>query len=299
MKRKLFIGSSKEGLDVAKILKDKVDSECGTWIETEIWNEGNVFSLNKNALDSLLKAARKFEYGVLVASKDDIAVSRGVTKGVPRDNVLLEMGMFLGSLGLTRAFLMVEEDTKLPSDYNGVTLPFYDKNTAGSVEAAIKKIIAAFQGTKNSYNLKPMPSTALALGYFVNLIQPVARKKLSLKEQFKLEILIPKNLKDIKSERQLYKNNNPSTEKGIFKQDERPTLFERDTQPSNYWDVPTTLTTLNLLIDKMLSTSEVGIDLERAGWTEHELRNFVGTLNVLIEECAASRGNVTVKFIPT
>jgi hypothetical protein len=297
MKRRLFIGSSKEGLDIALLLKEKVDSECGDWIETEIWNDGSIFSLNKNALDSLLKAARKFDYGVLVASKDDISISRGVTKGAPRDNVLIEMGMFLGSLGLTRAFLLVEEETKLPSDYNGITLPFYNKSTLGSVDAAIDKIIGAFNGTKKSYNLKPMPSTALALGYFVNLIQPAAKKKLEENSAFKLEVLLPKNLKDVTAERQLYKNHNPSTEKGIYKVGERPTLFERDALPSNYWDVPTTLTTISLLMDKMLPTAEIGVDQERSDWINHELRNFAGTLNVLIQECAACRGNVNVRFL--
>lgn len=297
MKRKLFIGSSTEGSDVANQLKSKIDAECGDWIETEIWNDGSIFNVNKNALDSLLKAARKFDYGVLVASQDDVTISRGVTKDAPRDNVLLEMGMFLGSLGLTRAFLMVEDETKLPSDYNGVTLPFYNKAKVGSIEGAIDKIIDALKLTKDSYNLKPMPSTALALGYFVNLIQPAAKKKLEENLPFKLEVLLPRSLKDVNTERQLYKNANPSTEKGVFKPGERPTLFERDAQPTNFWDVPTTLTTVNLLMDKMLLPAEVGIDKEREDWIGHELRNFEGTLNVLIKECAACRGNVTVKYL--
>lgn len=297
MKRKLFIGSSKEGLDVANQLKNRVDAACGDWIESTIWNDGSIFTLNKNALDSLLKAARKYDYGVLVASKDDISISREVTKGAPRDNVLIEMGMFLGSLGLTRAFLLVEEETKLPSDYNGVTLPFYNKGIAGSVDIAVDKIIGTFKSTKDSYNLKPMPSTALALGYFVNLVQPVAKKKLEENSVFKLEVLLPKKLNDVIAERHLYKNSNPSTEKGVFKPGERPTLFERDSQPSNFWDVPTTLTTINLLMDKMLPSNEIGIDQERADWISHELRNFAGTLNVLIEECAACRGNVSVSFL--
>lgn len=297
MKRKLFIGSSSEGLEIAKQFKTKVDAECGDWLESEIWNEGSVFMLNKNALDSLLKASRKFDYGVLVATHDDIVKTRGTEKLVPRDNVILEMGMFLGSLGLTRAFLLVEEETKLPSDYNGVTVPFYSKGVVGSLDKAIDKIVDAFKGTKNSYNLKPMPSAALALGYFENFVQVAAKKKLQENVAFNMEILLPKNIKDIHSERMKYKNANPSTERSVFEPGSRPVIFERDEKAGNYWDIPTTLSTIGKLMDILLPTVEIGEDKERKDWIEHELRNFAGTIRVLVEGCAACQNNVKVLYL--
>src|ERR1035437_3872804 len=163
MKRKLFIGSSSEGLHIAEQLKAKVDSDCGDWISSEIWKDGSVFSMNKNALDCLVRASRKFEYGILVATKDDIIISRRKVNVVPRDNVMLEMGMFL----------LVEEESKFPTDYNGVTVPYFQKSIKGSLEKAIKTIIVAFENTKFTYNLKPVPSAALALGYFDNFIEPL------------------------------------------------------------------------------------------------------------------------------
>ena len=294
MKRKLFIGSSSEGLSTAKQLKEKIHADCGDWIETEIWDEGNVFSLNKNALDTLLKASRKFDYGILVATKDDIVKSRGVKKGAPRDNVMLEMGMFLGSLGLTRAFLLVEESGKLPTDYNGVTVPFFQKDIAGSLEKAIDKIIEAFNTTKSSYNLKPVPSAALALGYFDNFIQPLAKKKLDDNISFKLEILLPKNLKDIHSEKLAYKNANPSSEVSVYGDGSRPLVFQLTGKQQNYWDVPSTLSTLAKLMDLLLPSQEIGVNKEKQDWIEHELRNFSGTIKVLVEQCTACQGRVTV-----
>lgn len=297
MKRKLFIGSSSEGLEIAKQFKAKVDAECGDWLESEVWNEGGVFTLNKNALDSLLKASRKFDYGVLVATHDDIVKTRGAEKLAPRDNVILEMGMFLGSLGLTRAFLLVEEETKLPSDYNGVTVPFFSKGAAGSLDKAIDKIVGAFKATKNSYNLKPMPSAALALGYFENFVQVAAKKKLQENTAFKIEILLPKNIKDITSERMRYKNANPSTERSVFEPGSRPVIFERDGNAGNYWDIPTTLSTIGKLMDILLPTAEIGEDQEKKDWIDHELRNFAGTIGVLVEGCAACKDNVKVLYL--
>src|SRR5262245_1254912 len=103
MKRKLFIGSSKEGEELAKKVHEEITRECGDWISPQIWNDGGIFDLNMSALDALVRASRRFDYGILVASKDDILKTRGRAHFVPRDNVMFEMGMFLGSLGLTRA----------------------------------------------------------------------------------------------------------------------------------------------------------------------------------------------------
>ena len=207
------------------------------------------------------------------------------------------MGMFLGSLGLTRAFLLVEEEIKLPSDYNGVTIPFFNRVHAGSLEKAIDKVVSAFNSTKNSYNLKPMPSAALALGYFENFIQIAAKKKLQENKTFNMEILLPNNIKDIYTERIKYKNANPSTEQSIFEPGSRPVIFERDDMTGNYWDIPTTLSTISKLMDMLLPTSEIGVDQEKRDWIEHELRNFAGTISVLVEGCTACRGNVKVSYL--
>jgi hypothetical protein len=295
MKRKLFIGSSTKGLPIAKKVKAKIDSECGDWIHTDIWDEGSVFTLNKDALDSLIKASRKFDYGILVATKDDKLETKKIIKAIPRDNVMFEMGMFLGSLGLSRAFLLVEKANKLPTDYNGVTVPYFQRKKKGSLEEAIDKIILAVRETKNSYNLKPVPSAALALGYFNNFIQPLAKKKHEENEPFKVEIFLPKNLKDIHAEVTAYKNSNPSNEESIYGDGKRPIAFELKRQKNNYWDFPTTLLTLDQLMDLFIPSSEVGgISKEKQDWIEHELRNFKGTIEALVQASAACRDKVVV-----
>jgi len=148
MKRKLFIGSSKEGLFYAKQVKELITKECGDWLECEVWNEGGIFTLNKSTLENLVKASRRFDYGILVATNDDLALIKLKARTIPRDNVIFEMGLFLGSLGLTRAFLLTQEKCKLPSDYNGITTVRLPKKKSLSIN--IKSLIKQLNETKDN-----------------------------------------------------------------------------------------------------------------------------------------------------
>ena len=51
------------------------------------------------SLDSLLKAGSMFDFGILVATKDDKTKSRDKGFETPRDNVIFEFGLFMGRLG--------------------------------------------------------------------------------------------------------------------------------------------------------------------------------------------------------
>lgn len=297
MKRKLFIGSSREGLVFATEVKRQIDLVCGEWIKTDLWNGGEVFSVNKSTLECLSNASRKYDYGILVASADDLRLSRDNIDIIPRDNVIFEMGMFLGSQGLTRAFMLVEENNTLPSDYNGITIPIFQRENPQSLISAIEQIVSAIQRTKNSSNIKPIPSTALALGYFENYVQKVANLKLESGEDFTLNIIIPTNLSNIYTSRKVYQSKNPSKEISVSKEYKRPTYFKYNDIENSYWDMPTTLSTLDKLIEMVLRSSEVGNNPEKDAWIEHELMNFKSTLEVLASRCDACKGHVLFEFL--
>jgi hypothetical protein len=299
MKRKLFIGSSTEGKSIAIKLKQEIEAELNSWLECDLWDGGAIFDLNVSTLDALMKASRKYDYGILVATKDDITKSRGVEAHTPRDNVMFEMGMFLGSLGLTRAFLLVEKYSKLPTDYNGITVPYFEKDIEGSLETAVKQIRLAIALSQQTYNLRPVASAALALGYFENFVQKLAKKRLEDGIQFNLKIFLPDHINDIKSTTLLYNRRNPSDEVRVFEKDMRPVVYRYEGSEEIYWDIPTTLQTLNKLINMIIPSSEIGMNPEKQDWISTELRNFKGTLEVLIELCPASRGNVSVLPIQT
>jgi CRP/FNR family cyclic AMP-dependent transcriptional regulator len=63
------------------------------------------------------------DFAVAVAHADDNTKSKGKKWPAPRDNVIFELGLFMGRLGKARAILMEPRDVgvKLPSDLAGVT----------------------------------------------------------------------------------------------------------------------------------------------------------------------------------
>jgi predicted nucleotide-binding protein len=95
----IFIGSSKEGLDIAKAIQANLADSC----ECEIWNQGP-FGLSEGSLESLVNALDKFDFAVLAITADDLSQIRGQLHQTPRDNVLFELGLFMGRLGKERVF---------------------------------------------------------------------------------------------------------------------------------------------------------------------------------------------------
>lgn len=290
MKRKIFIGSSNEGHNVAEQIKNEINKQLGDWIECETWKDGKVFSQNKNTLDCLVKASRRYDYGILVASKDDISLKRWSLNNTMRDNVLFETGLFLGSLGLQRAFLITSDNISLPSDYAGVTVVKYNKK---NIISKIGNILAEIEKTKGSFNLKPVPSAALAFGYYESFVLAFAKKQFSQDSNFQLKILLPTNISDIHAQRDKYISDHPSTET----QGGRPIAYQYKNKKNNYWDIPTTLSTIYHLIDYMIPSTELGINVEKEEWIQHELRNFSGTLEMLIHNQEVYKRNVQIEFL--
>jgi hypothetical protein len=105
-----------------------------------------VFGLSGGTLETLVEKIRVVDFGVLVVTPDDWAVSRGAKTASPRDNVLLELGICIGILGSKRTFLVHDRSRqiKLPSDLAGIThasfLPHEDGNANAAVGAASSQI---------------------------------------------------------------------------------------------------------------------------------------------------------------
>jgi predicted nucleotide-binding protein len=90
--------------------------------DTHVWTD-DVFKVSHYTLEDLENEIEQSDFAVAVASGDDVVESRDVKWPAPRDNVIFELGLFMGHLGRTRAFLMEPrgEGVKLPSDMAGIT----------------------------------------------------------------------------------------------------------------------------------------------------------------------------------
>lgn len=121
---KLFIGSSKEKLPVAKALQEKLAS---TELHVQMWTD-SVFKASSTTIEDLEKAHVVFDFAVFVMSPDDVLNLRGETWSATRDNVVFEIGLFMGALGRDRVFGAVPTGAKMrrPSDLFGVNLVDYD-----------------------------------------------------------------------------------------------------------------------------------------------------------------------------
>ena len=130
----IFIGSSAEGLAVAEAVQLNLDRDC----QVTIWHQG-VFGLSLGPLESLTSTINRFDYAILVVTPDDLVLSREEAKPSPRDNVLLELGMFIGALGRNRVFFVIDrtKEIKLPSDLAGIQPATYEPHTDGNLQAAL------------------------------------------------------------------------------------------------------------------------------------------------------------------
>jgi len=83
-------------------------------------------------MESLVKTARSSDFAVLIATADDRTDVRGQSHSVARDNVIFEMGLFIGALGRERTFIVAarDGDLQLPSDLAGLTYVPYRRNSA-------------------------------------------------------------------------------------------------------------------------------------------------------------------------
>jgi tetratricopeptide (TPR) repeat protein len=123
MKPKLFIGSSVEGLPIGYAIQKNLRRVA----EVTIWDQG-VFLLSATTLESLLSAAPRFDFAAFVFSPDDVTKIRQEEHSTVRDNVVFELGLFVGRLCRERCFVFVPENTQLhvPTDLIGLTPATYE-----------------------------------------------------------------------------------------------------------------------------------------------------------------------------
>ena len=131
---RVFIGSSVEGLAVAEAL----EFDLQFFADVTLWDQG-VFHLSQGTLASLQQAAAQSDFAILVLTADDVTTRRGQTYVTARDNVVFELGYFMGHLGPERSFIVYSRDNSptLPSDLAGITVATFAERADGNMDAAV------------------------------------------------------------------------------------------------------------------------------------------------------------------
>lgn len=123
-KPRVFIGSSVESLPIADAINANLDHD----FEVTLWRNG--FDLSTNTVDSLLAKALLVDFAVFIFSPDDLSTIREQQSKVVRDNVIFELGLFIGTIGKERCYIVKPRNTELhfPTDLLGLTTADYEPN---------------------------------------------------------------------------------------------------------------------------------------------------------------------------
>ncbi|WP_187477920.1 STING domain-containing protein [Amniculibacterium sp. G2-70] len=309
MKPRIFIGSSGEGLKVAEYIKHKLQK---AEFEVYLWTD-DIFKANNSVLETLLKEASLFDFGIMVATKDDFTKKRDKEFETARDNVVFEFGLFLGRLGTNRSFVIQEKGTELPSDLYGITVPRFEMsdnlNSNYELNTEIDKIVKTIKEKIQLGELGLLPSTVLAIGYFENFVSLICESLNLLNElevkgkkykKFQFNIVIPKDLDaDIKKRAKIYFKNKSLEEIEIPSSSRSYPIhiqFDDDSieETLQLYDMPTTIGGIDKAIEMFMRKGHIGKTEQQKLLEERELRNFQTTLENLIANDAFTKEMVKV-----
>lgn len=135
LKPKIFIASSVEGLNVAYALQENLDHIA----ELTVWPQG-IFDLMNYTLDDIITQLGEFDYGIFVFSFEDLSIIRQEKVETTRDNVLFELGLFIGRLGRQRCLIVMPKTNKkfhLPTDLLGIKPGIYNPRSDDNLLSAL------------------------------------------------------------------------------------------------------------------------------------------------------------------
>lgn len=125
----IFVASSSEQLPAVRQIRAGLRSK--DW-DVRVWD--TQFAFSAAYIESLEKALDEADFAVVVMTGDDQANVRADAVVLPRDNVIFELGLFIGRLGRERCafFHDASRDTRIASDLGGVKgADFYPDGEAG------------------------------------------------------------------------------------------------------------------------------------------------------------------------
>jgi len=136
MRPKLFIGSSTKGRPIAELIQEELshDADC------VVWSQGTFRDVNV-PIENLMAAIETYDFAVFVLLPEDHTDNRGQQALAVRDNVIFELGLFLGKLGRARNFSIAPTSaqdvvSRLSSDLSGITPSKYNP-TANPLQASV------------------------------------------------------------------------------------------------------------------------------------------------------------------
>lgn len=142
---RLFLGSSAEALSIVRALQDGLSHDP---VVSVIWTD-RIFGASSFAIESLEAQVQSADFAAMVFSPDDTTLSRAVEREAPRDNVVFELGLFMGVLGRRRTFIVKPRgvDLKIPSDLLGLGVLEYPAGSPDDLASRVGPVCNALRTT--------------------------------------------------------------------------------------------------------------------------------------------------------
>jgi hypothetical protein len=148
---KVFIGSSNEEVEDLELLASWVE-EFGH--EPIPWNDLSVFTPGSYTFSSLVELTKRVDAAIFIFSEDDKVWYRSDTAKQPRDNVMIEYGLFLGALGEGRVIFCRKGCAKTASDLLGVVYVNINNNKKSAAKIQIRSWLTSLKN-------KELPDSAI------------------------------------------------------------------------------------------------------------------------------------------
>ena len=137
-KPRVFLGSSGKQEKLLHALTRGLEDIA----HVEPWTTS--FHAGTTTLERLVELAHEVDFAAFVFARDDwttptaaASPPAGSGQASPRDNVVFEAGLFGGTLGMRRTFILHASEAKLPSDLLGLTCIRYDD----AVTPAVMRVV--------------------------------------------------------------------------------------------------------------------------------------------------------------
>lgn len=143
----IFIASASEDLPLANAAFSELEDVC----DPTVWDQ-DIFTPSAYVLEDFERLVHQFDYALLVLGATDQRISRGKSVQVPRDNVIAELGLFVGAIGRSRVFVLTSDahGLDLPTDLLGFGVLKYhhraDENLRAAVRTACTRIKSVVTG---------------------------------------------------------------------------------------------------------------------------------------------------------
>src|SRR6187399_1683931 len=134
-KPRIFLGSSGQQASLLEAITQGLEDIA----DVEPWT--TTFNPGRSTLDRLVELSQEVDFAAFVFAQDDWTTTDTSDPGQasPRDNVVFEAGLFGGTLGIRRTFILHAHGSKLPTDLLGLTSVRYDPATSPAEVRAINQ----------------------------------------------------------------------------------------------------------------------------------------------------------------